>query len=340
MRRSMLHGTVSLFAALVLIAVIPLSTGTAGLSYYQETAPAVSLLPDPPPASAPATQPVTTSAPVSQPATTSAPASQPAVRPAPSSQPVSQPATTQPPPTRSTIKPTLPKEWVDKFRWRCIGPANMGGRITDIAVYEADTSTWWIATASGGLLKTDNNGITFEHQFDHESTVSIGAVAVAQSDRNIVWVGTGESNPRNSVSWGDGVYKSTDGGQSWTNMGLRDSFQIGRIAIHPTNPDIVYVGALGRLWGSNEQRGLFKTTDGGKTWNQVLYVDDQTGVIDLQMNPQEPETLLVATYQRQRDGYDSNDPARKWGPGSGLYKTTDGGETWRKLTKGLPTGQL
>ncbi|MGD8451973.1 MAG: PDZ domain-containing protein [Phycisphaerae bacterium] len=238
------------------------------------------------------------------------------------------------------ISPALPDRWVDTFHWRCIGPANMGGRISALAVYEADSTCWWAATASGGLLKTINNGITFEHQFDREATVSIGDVAVAQSNRDIVWVGTGENNPRNSVSWGDGVYKSVDGGRTWQNMGLRESFQIGRIAIHPTNPDIVYIGALGRLWGPNEQRGLFKTTDGGRTWQNVLYIDDRTGVIDVAMHPTDPQTLIVATYERQRDGFDSNDPAKKFGPGSGLYKTTDGGATWYKLTRGLPTCHL
>ena len=204
----------------------------------------------------------------------------------------------------------------------------MGGRITAISVFEADPTTYWVATASGGLLKTINNGITFEHQFDHEATVSIGDVCVAPSDRNIVWVGTGENNPRNSVSYGDGVYKSTDGGKTWKNMGLKKSFQIGKIVVHPKNPNIVYVGALGRLYGPNEERGLFKTTDGGKTWEKVLFVDDKTGVIDMQMNPADPETLLVATWERQRDGstaiaanrrwqdgYDAYDPDQEMGPG-------------------------
>jgi len=235
---------------------------------------------------------------------------------------------------------SLPESWVKSLPWRCIGPANMGGRITALAVFEKDPAIYWVATASGGLLKTTNHGTTFEHQFDHEATVSIGDVAVAPSDVNIVWVGTGEANPRNSVSWGDGVYKSTDGGKTWKNMGLRESFQIGGIAIHPENPDIVYVGALGRLWGPNEERGLFKTTDGGETWAKILYLDDKTGVIDVQMKPDDPDTLLVATYERRRDLYDTNDPAIKWGPGSGLYRTTDGGGTWKRVTDGLPTGML
>src|SRR6185436_8748086 len=164
-------------------------------------------------------------------------------------------------------------QWLKSLNWRCLGPANMGGRITDIAVSPSDSSMWWIATASGGLLKTINNGVTLEHQFDHEATVSIGAVEVAPSDANILWVGTGEANPRNSVSYGDGVYKSTDGGKHWKCMGLKGSYQTGRILIHPTNPNVVYVGALGRLYGPNEERGVFKTTDGGQTWTKALYVD-------------------------------------------------------------------
>jgi photosystem II stability/assembly factor-like uncharacterized protein len=247
----------------------------------------------------------------------------------------------------------LPTEWTRTLTWRCIGPASMGGRIVGFSVYEADPNIYWVATASGGLLKTTNNGVTFEHQFDRESTVSLGDVCVAPSNKDIVWVGTGENNPRNSVSYGDGVYKSTDGGKTWNNMGLKKSFQIGRIIVHPKNPDIVYVGALGRLYGPNEERGLFKTTDGGKTWTKILYVDDKTGVIDMRMNPTEPDTLLVATWERLRDGFDSHrgepplqdgydayDPIKKWGPGSGIYKTTDGGKTFRKLTKGLPTCAL
>jgi photosystem II stability/assembly factor-like uncharacterized protein len=235
---------------------------------------------------------------------------------------------------------TISPDWIKTMAWRCIGPAAMSGRIVAVTVNENDPSTYWIATASGGLLKTVNNGVTFQHQFDHEATVSIGDVCVAPSDPNIVWVGSGENNPRNSVSYGDGVYKSTDGGKTWKNMGLKKSFQIGRIVVHPKNPNIVYVGALGRLYGPNEERGLFKTTNGGETWEKILYVDDRTGVIEMKMNPADPETLLVATYERQRDYYDTNDPSKKWGPGAALYKTTDGGKSFKKITAGLPTGAL
>ena len=252
------------------------------------------------------------------------------------------------------VEGTIPDEWIKTLKWRSLGPGSMGGRITAISVYEPDPTTYYVATASGGLLKTTNNGVTFAHQFDRESTVSIGDVCVAPSNRDIVWVGTGENNPRNSVSYGDGVYKSVDGGKTWKNMGLKKTFQIGKIVIHPKNPDIVYVGALGRLYGPNEERGLFKTSDGGKTWEKIFYVDDKTGVIDLAMSPADPDTLLVATWERRRDGFDSHpgtemrgeegynlwDPIKKWGPGSGLYRTIDGGKNFKKLTTGLPTCNL
>jgi photosystem II stability/assembly factor-like uncharacterized protein len=240
----------------------------------------------------------------------------------------------------NNITPALPQAWLDQVPWRSIGPANMGGRIVALAVVPSDPHTWWAATASGGLLKTTNNGITFEHQFDKETTVSIGDVQVSPSHPNIVWVGTGEHNPRNSSSWGDGVYKSEDGGKTWTNMGLKETFQIGRIAIHPENPDIVWVGALGRLWGPNPQRGLFKSTDGGQTWRKVLYINQDTGVIDVKLNPGNPDEMLIATYERRRAGFDDNDPVVRFGAGSGIYKSVDGGESFKKINSGLPTCKM
>jgi len=257
--------------------------------------------------------------------------------------------------TKAEKQPTalsLPEEWTKQFKWRSIGPANMSGRITAISVYEADPATFWAATASGGLIKTENYGNTFVHQFDKESTVSIGDVCVAPSNKEIVWVGTGEANPRNSVSYGDGAYKSTDGGKTWKNMGLRETYQIGKVIVHPKNPDIVYVGALGRCYGPNPERGVYKTTDGGATWAKVFYLDDKTGVIDMQMDPSNPETLIVAMWERKRDeydstlggtiadGYDGYDTIMKWGTSAGLYKTTDGFKTTTKLTKGLPTSPI
>jgi photosystem II stability/assembly factor-like uncharacterized protein len=216
----------------------------------------------------------------------------------------------------------------------------MGGRIIDLAVVRQDPSTIYVATASGGLFKTTNNGTTFSPLFQDQATISIGDVCIAPSDPNVIWLGTGEHNGRNSSSWGDGVYKSTDAGKTWTNMGLKESYQIGRMAIHPDNPDIVYVGALGRLWGENEQRGIFKTTDGGTSWEKVLYIDARTGCVDLAMHPGEPDTLLAAMYERQRGGFDVGDPEKRWGPGSGIYKTTNGGTSWKKIKKGIPSRPL
>jgi len=250
----------------------------------------------------------------------------------------------------------IPQAWVNKFQWRSVGPATMGGRITSLAVFNADPTTYWAATSSGGLLKTTNNGMTFEHQFDREATVSIGAVAVAPSNKEIVWVGTGEANPRNSVSFGDGVHKSVDGGKTWKNMGLKASYQIGDIVVHPTKPDVVYVAALGRLYGSGGERGLFKTEDGGKSWNNILpQLDDKTGAIDIAMHPTNPDTLLVAAWERERDEFDSfrgdarsktpggtdeYAPSKVHAAGSAIFKTTDGGKSFTKIGKGLPTVKL
>jgi photosystem II stability/assembly factor-like uncharacterized protein len=235
---------------------------------------------------------------------------------------------------------TLPEPWVEHLDWRNVGPANMGGRVTAVAVHPTDPATYWIGTAGGGVLHTINRGVTYDYQFTSESTSSIGALCVAPSNPEVVWAGTGESNPRNSVSWGHGIFKSTDSGKTWKNMGLKESFQIGVVRVHPQDENIVYVGALGRLWGENEQRGLFKTTDGGENWERVLFIDDKTGVIDMRLDPRNPDTMIVATYERKRDEFDTNDPAKKWGEGSGLWKSTDGGKTWKELREGLPSGTL
>ncbi len=228
----------------------------------------------------------------------------------------------------------IPETLLDGLKWRSIGPANMGGRIDDFAVVESNPRTIYVATASGGLWKTVNNGVTWEPLFDDQTTSSIGDVTVSPSHPDIVWVGTGEPNNRQSSSWGDGVFKSEDGGRTWKCMGLRETHHIGRIAIHPTNPDIVYVAALGRLWGPNKERGLYRTTDGGKTWVNTKFVDENTGFVDLAIDLENPSTLYAAAYQRRRTAFGFSGG----GPGSGLYKTTDGGETWTKLTNGLPDG--
>ncbi|MGD9344341.1 MAG: hypothetical protein PVH84_00655 [Candidatus Aminicenantes bacterium] len=232
--------------------------------------------------------------------------------------------------------PDMQEHLLDGLEWRCIGPANMGGRIDDFAVLERSPHIMYVGTASGGVWKTTNNGITWKPVFDDQATSTIGDVTVAPSQPDTVWVGTGEPNNRQSSSWGKGVYKSTDGGETWRNMGLEDTHHIGRIVIHPTNPDIVYVAALGHLWGPNEERGLYKTSDGGKTWVNAKFIDENTGFVDVAMDPDNPDTLYAAAYQRRRRGWGFNGG----GPGSGLYKTTDGGENWAKLVNGLPEGDL
>jgi photosystem II stability/assembly factor-like uncharacterized protein len=218
------------------------------------------------------------------------------------------------------------------LEWRTIGPAVMGGRVSDIAVVESDPRIFYVASASGGVWKTENHGASWEHLFTNHSNASIGAIAVAPSNPEIVWVGTGEPPNRQSSAWGDGVYRSEDGGRTWAHMGLTDSRHISRIKVHPANPDVVYVGAMGHLWGPNQERGLFRTTDGGVTWEKVLYIDEHTGVIDLVMDPADPEVLFAATYQRQRTAWGFNGG----GPGSGIHRSLDGGTTWEELTQGLP----
>jgi len=220
------------------------------------------------------------------------------------------------------------------LRWRAIGPAIMGGRIDDIAVVEGNPSTFYVGVATGGVWKTTNAGTTFDPIFDEQSNHSIGDICIAPSDPNIVWVGTGEPNNRQSSSWGDGVYRSLDGGKTWQNMGLKDSKHIGRVVIDPKNPNVVYVAALGHLWGPNRERGVYKTTDAGKTWTQSLFVNDDTGVTDIAMDQQSPGTLYAAAYQRRRVPWGFNGG----GPGSAIYKTIDGGASWTKLTRDLPEG--
>jgi len=217
---------------------------------------------------------------------------------------------------------------------RNIGPANMSGRIVDLDVVESDPYTFYIATATGGVWKTTNNGIVFKPVFEREATHSVGDIVIDQQNPETIWVGTGERANRQSSSWGDGVYKSTDGGQSWTNMGLKDSRHIGRIVIHPENSDVVFVAAMGHLWGPNEERGLYKSTDGGETWERKIYVNEITGVVDVAIDPEDPNLMYAATYQRMRKpfGFDGG------GPGSGLHKSTDGGETWTEITADLPEG--
>ena len=231
---------------------------------------------------------------------------------------------------------TLTPDHLKGFEFRNIGPAIMGGRIDDFAVVESNPSVFYVGTASGGILKTTNGGTTFEPVFDDQLVSSIGDLAIAPSDPQIVYAGTGEPNNRQSSSWGNGVYKTLDGGKSWQHLGLAETHHIGRMVVHPRNPDVVYVAALGRLWGPGTERGLYKTTDGGRTWTNTKFVDADTGFVDVAIDPESPDTLYAASYQRRRTPFGFNGG----GPGSALWKTIDGGASWTKLTKGLPEGEI
>jgi photosystem II stability/assembly factor-like uncharacterized protein len=225
------------------------------------------------------------------------------------------------------------------LKWRNVGPANMVGRISDFEALDSDFTQVLVASASGGVFKSVNAGTTWEPIFDDYGSASIGDVAFFQKDANIIWVGTGEECPRNSIAWGDGIYKSTDGGKTFKRMGLETTQSIARILTHPSDPDLVYAAAPGHTWGYSGDRGLFKTTDGGKTWTKLaggLPNDGKTGAIDLVMHPDNPDILFVAFWQRLRQPwrFDSG------GPNGGIFKTTDGGKTWNKLTQGLPEGDL
>jgi photosystem II stability/assembly factor-like uncharacterized protein len=223
------------------------------------------------------------------------------------------------------------------FSWRSIGPVGQGGRVDDIAVVERDPRVFFLGYATGGVWKTVNGGITFEPVFETLNSSSIGAIAVAQSDPSIVYVATGEGNGRNSSSFGDGVYKSTDGGRTFTNVGLRESQSIERIVIDPRNPAVVYAAAVGHLFGPNPERGLYKTTDGGRTWTRILSVDDNTGATEVVLDPSNPDIVYASTYQRRRTAWGFNGG----GPGSGIWKSVDAGAHWERITgHGLPGGTM
>jgi photosystem II stability/assembly factor-like uncharacterized protein len=222
----------------------------------------------------------------------------------------------------------------DRLAFRAIGPATPSGRVDDFAVLESNPAVFYVAGATSGVWKTENMGTTFTPVFDNEGSASVGDIAIAQTDANLIWVGTGENNNRQSSSWGDGVYKSADGGRTWRNMGLRSSRQIARIIVDPVDFNVVYVAALGDLWSAGGERGVYKTTDGGETWHQVLGVDEQTGATELVIDPNNNKVLYAATYQRQRQPWGMNGG----GPGSAIWKTTDGGAHWTKLENGIPAG--
>ena len=232
----------------------------------------------------------------------------------------------------------LPMEILKDLKPRNIGPSGMSGRVTAIDVEIGNTDIMYVGTASGGVWKSTSGGIKWDPIFDKVETASIGAIAIQQSNPSVIWVGTGEGNPRNSLNGGFGVYKSLDGGKNWKSMGLKNTRHIHRVIIDPNNPDIVYVGAIGSPWGEHPDRGVFKTIDGGKTWEKILFINNKTGVADMVMDPANPNKLLVAMWEHKRNPWFFN----SGGEGSGLYITHDGGESWQKRTHfdGLPEGNL
>jgi len=234
----------------------------------------------------------------------------------------------------------LSHQLLKSLEYRNIGPFRSGAWITDFAVPEFPEKqhlyTFYVAGRNGGLWKTTNNGTTFKPIFDDQDVFSIGDIALAPSNPDIIWVGTGEHTTSRSAYWGDGVYKSVNGGERWDHMGLEETHHIGRVVIHPENPDIVYIAAMGHLFSPNEQRGVFKTKDGGQTWEKVFYINEKVGVIDLALNRKDPNVLYAAAYEKERYPWHFE----AGGEESGIYKTEDSGRNWRKLTQGLPKGKI
>lgn len=238
-----------------------------------------------------------------------------------------------------SLKPESPEinsGLVSPLRLRSIGPAFMSGRIVDIAVDPEVDSTWYIATAAGGAWKTTNSGTTWNPIFDSYGSYSTGCITVDPHNRFTVWLGTGENNSQRSVGYGDGLYKSIDGGRSFKKVGLENSEHIAKVIVHPEDSDTVFVAAQGPLWSSGGDRGLYKTTDGGKTWSSILNISEHTGVTDFVLDPRDPNTMYAASYQRRRHVWTLIDG----GPESAIHKSTDGGNTWKKITSGLPGGDL
>ena len=238
----------------------------------------------------------------------------------------------------SAIAQTVDLEPLKNMKPRSIGPAGMSGRVTAIDAVHDNGDIIYVGSASGGVWKSTNGGIDWAPIFDDQKVMSIGAVAIQQSNPDVIWVGTGEGNPRNSLNGGYGIYKSLDAGKTWQLMGLEKTRHIHRIKIDPQNPNVVYAAAIGSPWGEHPERGVFKTTDGGKTWNKILYVNEKTGAADLVMDPTNPNKLIAAMWEHRRKPW----TFKSGGPGSGLYLTVDGGENWKKLTseEGLPEGDL
>jgi len=238
-------------------------------------------------------------------------------------------------PFLSLLGQSISTDQLDQLTFRNIGPSVAGGRIHDIEVLPNDPATVFIASASGGIWKSTNKGTTWKPVFDDQAVSTFGDMAISLSNPDVIYAGSGEQQNRQSTSWGNGIYKSVNQGETWRSIGLEKTYHIARVIIHPENPNIVFVAALGNLWNSSKERGVYQTTNGGKNWKKVLYIDDMTGVVDMAMDKNNPNILYAATYQRMRKAWGFNGG----GPGSGIYKTTDGGKTWNELTSGLPPGE-
>ena len=241
-------------------------------------------------------------------------------------------------PVQSLLAQDLNMDLLKGIEPRNVGPAGMSGRITAIDVVQSDNNIIYAGAASGGIWKSENAGVTWDPIFENYGPMSIGALDIYQKNPSIVWMGTGEGNPRNSQSSGAGIYRSIDAGKSWQLMGLEKTRNIHRVIIHPDDPNTVYVGAQGSAWGDSEDRGVYKTTDGGKTWEKILYVNDRTGVGEMVMDPDNPNKLLVNMWEFRRWPWFF----KSGGEGSGLYMTIDVGENWKELNSdnGLPDGEL
>src|SRR5215469_9768885 len=281
----------------------------------------------------------------------SPPASSPAAgvsRPAASSESTTPSLSASVMPAPTSGAPQLTDVLLKNLKARSIGPAVMGGRVSDIAIDPRNPYVFYVGLGHGGVFKTNDNGVTFQPIFDKQPMLSIGAVAVAPSDSDVVWVGTGEANDRNSSGWGDGVSRSTDGGETWQNVGLKESRTIARVVVDPKKPEVSYVAAMGNLWKDGGERGLYKTTDAGKAWKLILRAQSphnaQTGCGDVALDPANSQIVYAALYARQRTPWSFTS-----GPGvtgsedvGGIFKSTDGGGTWKKLGGGLPgqTGRI
>ncbi len=256
--------------------------------------------------------------------------------PGPAPHPPRRPTPPPPPVPDPPAPATVTADLLAPLALRGIGPALMSGRIADVAVDPTNRSVWYVATASSNVWKTENRGTTWTPIFDDYPSYSTGAIAIDPGDANVIWLGTGENTSQRSVGWGDGVYKSLDGGRSWTNTGLRTSEHIGKILIDPRNSDVAYAAAMGGLWAPGGERGLYKTVDGGATWEAALEISEHTGIADVHFDPRDPDVLYAVAYQRRRHV----GVLVAGGPESGVWKSTDGGETWRDITDGLPSGDL